>query len=164
MSLPAIHILWHPVSMKADLVGKGGILSSKLRLSLLLSEAPMSFLHVTVGKIKFSALTHVGELEHSACFQTPYPLPNLWVMPQFPGSGSSTHQLKGLKGCCCSVAQLCLTLCDPMECSTPGFLSFVTSPSLLKLMSIEWVMQSNHLIGLKGEVPYLAKFFIWYLS
>ena len=23
--------------------------------------------------------------------------------------------------CCCSVAKLCLTLCDPMECSTPGF-------------------------------------------
>ena len=22
--------------------------------------------------------------------------------------------------CCCSVAQLCLTLCDSMECSTPG--------------------------------------------
>ena len=23
--------------------------------------------------------------------------------------------------CCCSVAQLCLTLCDPMDCRTPGF-------------------------------------------
>ena len=22
---------------------------------------------------------------------------------------------------CCSVAQLCLTLCDPIDCSTPGF-------------------------------------------
>ena len=22
---------------------------------------------------------------------------------------------------CCSVGQLCLTLCDPMDCSTPGF-------------------------------------------
>ena len=22
---------------------------------------------------------------------------------------------------CCSVAQLCLTLCDPMDCSMPGF-------------------------------------------
>ena len=22
--------------------------------------------------------------------------------------------------CCCSVAQLCPTLCDPMDCSTPG--------------------------------------------
>ena len=22
---------------------------------------------------------------------------------------------------CCSFAQSCLTLCDPMDCSTPGF-------------------------------------------
>ena len=39
-----------------------------------------------------------------------------------------------------SVTQSCLTLCDPMDCSTPG------SWSLLKLMSIESVMPSNHLI------------------
>ena len=44
--------------------------------------------------------------------------------------------------------QLCLTLCNPMDCSTPGFsfLSFAVSWSLLKLMSIELVMPSNHLI------------------
>ena len=23
--------------------------------------------------------------------------------------------------CCCSIAHFCLTLCDPMDCSTPGF-------------------------------------------
>ena len=33
-----------------------------------------------------------------------------------------------------------------MDCSTPGFLSFTISQSLLKLMSIESVMPSNHLI------------------
>ena len=38
--------------------------------------------------------------------------------------------------CCCSVAKLCPTLCDPMDCSTPGF-SFTVSQSLLKLISIE---------------------------
>ena len=27
----------------------------------------------------------------------------------------------GLKVCCCSVAKSCPTLCDPMDCSTPGF-------------------------------------------
>ena len=26
--------------------------------------------------------------------------------------------------CCCSVAQLCPTRCDPMDCSMPGFLVF----------------------------------------
>ena len=38
-------------------------------------------------------------------------------------------------------------VCDPMDCSTPGFtMSFTVSWSLLKLMSIESVMPSNHLI------------------
>ena len=47
---------------------------------------------------------------------------------------------------CSSVAQSCLNLCDPRDCSTPGFLSFTNSQDLLKLMSIESVMPSNHLI------------------
>ena len=45
-----------------------------------------------------------------------------------------------------SVAQSCLTLCDPMDFNTPGFLSITNSWSLLKLMSFEVVMPSNHLI------------------
>ena len=45
-----------------------------------------------------------------------------------------------------SVTQLCLTLCDPMNCSTPGLPVHHQLQSLLKLMSIESVMPSNHLI------------------
>ena len=45
-----------------------------------------------------------------------------------------------------SVAQSCPTLCDQMNCSTPGLLSITNSQSLLKLMSIESVMPSSHLI------------------
>ena len=37
------------------------------------------------------------------------------------------------------------TLCDPMDCSTPG-LSITNAGSLLKLMFMESVMPSNHLI------------------
>ena len=48
--------------------------------------------------------------------------------------------------CCCLVAQLCLTLCDPMDCSTPGFPVLHHLLELLKLMSIESVMPFNHLI------------------
>ena len=48
--------------------------------------------------------------------------------------------------CYCSVVKLCSTLCDPMDCSMPGFLSFTIFQSLLKPMSIELVMPSNHLI------------------
>ena len=43
-----------------------------------------------------------------------------------------------------SVAQSCLTLSNPMDCSTP-VLSITNYQSLLKLMSIESVMGSNHL-------------------
>ena len=43
-----------------------------------------------------------------------------------------------------SVAQSCLTLCDPMN--PMDSLSITNSRSLLKLMSIESVMPSNHLI------------------
>ena len=32
--------------------------------------------------------------------------------------------------CCCSVSQPCLTPCDPMDCSTPGF------PALHRLLDI----------------------------
>ena len=45
-----------------------------------------------------------------------------------------------------SVAQSCLTLCGPMDYSTPGFLSVTNFQSLLKLMSIESVMSSDRLI------------------
>ena len=45
-----------------------------------------------------------------------------------------------------SVAQSCLTLCDPIECSTPGLPVHHHSQSLPKLMSIELVMPSNHLM------------------
>ena len=45
-----------------------------------------------------------------------------------------------------SVAQSCLTLCDPMNLSSQASLSITNSRSLLKLMSIESVMPSSHLI------------------
>ena len=46
--------------------------------------------------------------------------------------------------CCCSVAKSCPTLSEPVDCGTS--LSFTISWSLLKLISIESVMPSNHLI------------------
>ena len=48
--------------------------------------------------------------------------------------------------CCCSIAQSCPTLCDPWTEACQAFLSFTISQSLLKLMSIDSVMPSNHLI------------------
>ena len=46
-----------------------------------------------------------------------------------------------------SVAQSCPTLCDPWTIARQASLSIANSWSLLKLMSIESVMQSNHLIS-----------------
>ena len=51
------------------------------------------------------------------------------AMPIVPARNEEALNLvnEGLDGkdsmdcCCCSVAKLCLTLCDPMDCSTPGF-------------------------------------------
>ena len=45
-----------------------------------------------------------------------------------------------------SVPQSCPTVCNPMDFSRPVFLSITNSWSLPKLMSIELVMPSNHLI------------------
>ena len=50
-----------------------------------------------------------------------------------------------------SVAQLCQTLCNPMDFSQAS-LSITNSQSLLKLMSIELVMPSNHLILCRIQV------------
>ena len=46
-----------------------------------------------------------------------------------------------------SFAQSCLALCDPMNHSTQASLSIATSWSLLRLMSIESVMPSSHLLS-----------------
>ena len=45
-----------------------------------------------------------------------------------------------------SVAQLCLTLPTPWTAACQAYLSITNSRSLLKLMSIESVVQSNHLV------------------
>ena len=45
-----------------------------------------------------------------------------------------------------SVPQSCPTCCDPMDCKTPGFPANHQILELAKLVSIELVMPSNHLI------------------
>ena len=51
--------------------------------------------------------------------------PMMLLMPTLPpgllGSEILTCSPVWCLGCCCSVAQLCLTLFDPMDCSMPGF-------------------------------------------
>ena len=46
----------------------------------------------------------------------------------------------------CLAAQTCLTLCNPVTATYQASLSFTISQSLFKLMSIDSVMPSNHVI------------------
>ena len=69
-------------------------------------------------------------------------LPHISVLSQFPSGHpvqeGKSHSMASLSPdtvgitpppshtlalccCCCSVAQSCLTLCNPMDCNTPGF-------------------------------------------
>ena len=61
------------------------------------------------------------------------------MFEQTPGDSEGQRSLV-LPVIYCSFTQLCPTLCNPMDCSTPGF---PVSQSLLKFMSIESVIPSN---------------------
>ena len=73
--------------------------------------------------------------------------PLIWKSPVYESKPS----------CCCTVTKSCLTLCNPMDSSMPVHvlhvlhggcqapLSSTVSQSLLKFMSFESVMLSNHL-------------------
>ena len=52
-----------------------------------------------------------------------------------------------------SATQSCLTLCNPMNRSTPGLPVHHRIPELLKLTSIQSVMPSSHLILLLPPIP-----------
>ena len=52
-----------------------------------------------------------------------------------------------------SVVRSCLTLCDPMNGSTPGFPVLHCLPAFLKLMPIESMMPSKHLILFHPLLP-----------
>ena len=59
-----------------------------------------------------------------------------------------TRPANGLNGrwCCCSVAKSCLTLCNPMDCSTPCFPVLHYLLEFFQTHVHESVMPSNHLI------------------
>ena len=63
---------------------------------------------------------------------------------QCRGLGVGGNQFSSVQ--CNSVAQSCLTLCHPMDCSTPGLPVHHQLPELTQLMPIKSVMPFNHLI------------------
>ena len=75
---------------------------------------------------------------HSNCFI-------VWCFFSIPNKGNS-FQFS-------SVAQSCLTLCDPMNCSMPGLPVHHQLPEFIRLTSIESVMPSSHLILCRPLLP-----------
>ena len=63
-----------------------------------------------------------------------------WILHQLSYQGSPKCEVK------VKAAQSCPTLCDPMNCSTPGLPVHHQLRSSPKLTSIESVMPSSHLI------------------
>ena len=55
-----------------------------------------------------------------------------------PGMNESSPLIFGSNDCCCSVSKSCPTLCDPMGCSTPGFLVLHHLPEFDQT-NIHWV-------------------------
>ena len=97
------------------------------------------------GKLK--SLDRVSLIQPCIICPIPKPITVIWGIKDlidWPGQYHVQPWCLGRKWGYCSVTKLCLTLCNPMDCSTP--LSFTVSQSLLKFMSIESAMLSNHLI------------------
>ena len=90
------------------------------------------------GNMPHLLTTHLSEL---------FPLPPL--KPEDRGVWTSTWISVQFS----SVTQLCLTLCNPIDCSMPGFPVHHQLLELTQLMSIESVMPSNHLIPLSSPSP-----------
>ena len=82
----------------------------------------------------------------------------LWIMGQLKQSGHNKCLIH--KGCwCCSVAQSCLTLCDPINCSTPVFSVLHYLPEFAQT-HVHWAndaIQPSHLL-LPPSPPVLRNF------
>ena len=94
------------------------------------------FTHSIFKVLLFPISAFCYNLEH---FSFPYENLRFFIFTLFGIQWVSLAQFS-------SVTQSCLTLCDPMDCTTPGLLVHHQFHSLLKLMSIMSVMPSNHLI------------------
>ena len=69
-----------------------------------------------------------------------------WWLPNSVNVMPPNCTLKYGYCCCCSVTQSCLTFCDPVDCSMPGFLVLHHLPELAQI-HVHWVgdaIQPSH--------------------
>ena len=74
------------------------------------------------GAIAFSKRKTLKSSKRRPCRSSDHNLrtiPSLWFSTYFPLERRC--EFPNRLFCCCSVTQLCSTLCDPMDCSMPGF-------------------------------------------
>ena len=70
----------------------------------------------------------------------------MWQIYIYKGTILKSFRIPRILYIISSVSQSCPTLCNLMDCSTPGFPVHHQVLELLKLMSLESVMPSNYLI------------------
>ena len=105
----------------------------------------LKFAHMCVHQLS-DAINHLILCVHLLCMPSIFPSIRVF-------SNQSALRIRWPKYWSFSIRQFSLVqslshvqLCNPMDCSTPGLLFITNSWSLLKLMSIELVKPSNHLI------------------
>ena len=64
-----------------------------------------------------------------------------WYDPSWAAFSFSVFQIV-TSFCACSVAQSCLTLCDPMDCSPPDFIHGISQASILEWVAISYSRES----------------------
>ena len=87
--------------------------------------------------------------------EEPNGLQSMWL----PRIGQSKQLSTHARICCYSLAQLCLTLCDPMDCNMPGFPVRHYVPELSQA-HVHWVsdaIQPSHPLLSPSPVFYLSQ-------
>ena len=108
-------------------------------------QGQSSFLLCCISKILFSVNLKGQKKKEGGCESFTSLIRKLLSSYQ-PRNAEWALGKQNRPGLDCSVPQSCPTLCNPMDVAAQASLSFTISWSLLKLMSIESVMPSNHLI------------------
>ena len=126
------------------------------KISLIsLSQGVLKDLNMCEWKIKNFERYHttLAFSGNCMCLQSPFVYIDCdccWVCPWWFHTclhGRCFWILSGNSLCCCcfSVAQSCLTLCDPMDCSTPGFPALHYLPEFAQV-NAHWVGDTIYLI------------------
>ena len=107
------------------------------------SFPPRDWTHVSYGD--WTQVSCIGRwvLYHSCHLGSPLPS-SYCFLTSLKCLVETQHPQESI--CCCSIAQSCPILCNPWTAACQASLSFTISQSLLKLMSIELMMPSSHLI------------------